>query len=96
MIKVVADSTCDLSRAEMEGMGAVMLPLSVSFGPEVFYDGQLSHDEYWEKANLPDTLADLAGLDREEIPVMEVGPVLACHAGPRIVGAFLLGESASR
>jgi DegV family protein with EDD domain len=53
MIKVVADSTCDLSRAEMEGMGAVMVPLSVSFGPEVFYDGQLSHDEYWEKAKGP-------------------------------------------
>jgi DegV family protein with EDD domain len=53
MIKVVADSTCDLSRVEMEGMGAVMVPLSVSFGPEVFYDGQLSQDEYWEKAKGP-------------------------------------------
>lgn len=53
MIKVVADSTCDLSRAEMEDMGAVMVPLSVSFGPEVFYNGQLSHDEYWEKAKGP-------------------------------------------
>jgi DegV family protein with EDD domain len=50
MIKVVADSTCDLPREEMEDLGAVSVPLSVSFGPEVFYDGQLSQDEYWEKA----------------------------------------------
>jgi DegV family protein with EDD domain len=51
MIKVVTDSTCDLSKDEIEGQGAVMVPLSVSFGPEVFYDGQLPHDEYWERAN---------------------------------------------
>ena len=95
MIKVIADGTCDLSRAEIEGIGAVMVPLSVSFGPEVFYDGQLSHDEYWERANIVDTLADLAGLDRGEISVVEVGPVPACRAGPRIVGAFLRSESAT-
>ncbi len=49
-VKIVTDSTCDLSRAEIESLGAVMVPLSVSFGHEVYYDGQLSHDEYWEKA----------------------------------------------
>jgi DegV family protein with EDD domain len=49
-VRVVTDSTCDLSRAEVEKLGAVMVPLSVSFGPEVFYDGQLSSDEYWERA----------------------------------------------
>jgi fatty acid-binding protein DegV len=40
-----------------------------------------------------DTLADTGGLDREEIHVVEVGPVLVCHAGPRVLGAFLLGRS---
>ncbi len=49
-VRVVTDSTCDLSQAEIEKLGAVMVPLSVSFGPEVFYDGQLSSDEYWERA----------------------------------------------
>ena len=52
-VKVVTDSTCDLSRAEIESLGAAMVPLSVSFGPEVFYDGELSKDEYWEKARGP-------------------------------------------
>jgi fatty acid-binding protein DegV len=52
-VKVVTDSTCDLSRAEIENLGAAMVPLSVAFGPEVFYDGELSKDEYWEKSRGP-------------------------------------------
>jgi len=52
-VKVVTDSTCDLSHAEADSLGIVMVPLSVSFGPEIYYDGQLSHDEYWEKAQGP-------------------------------------------
>jgi DegV family protein with EDD domain len=52
-IKVVTDSTCDLSTEEIEALGATMVPLSVSFGPEVFYDGELSKDEYWEKTSGP-------------------------------------------
>jgi len=30
-----------------------MVPLSVSFGSEVFYDGGLSKDGYWEKTRGP-------------------------------------------
>jgi DegV family protein with EDD domain len=52
-VKVVTDSTCDLSHAEADSLGIVMVPLSVSFGPEVYYNGQLSQDEYWEKAQGP-------------------------------------------
>ncbi len=52
-IRVVTDSTCDLSKDELEALGLTMVPLSVSFGSEVFYDGQLSKDEYWEKTRGP-------------------------------------------
>ncbi|HUW96375.1 MAG TPA: DegV family protein [Anaerolineae bacterium] len=52
-IKVVTDSTCDLSKDEIEALGATMVPLSVSFGPEIFYDGELSKDECWEKTRGP-------------------------------------------
>jgi len=52
-VKVVTDSTCDLSRSEADSLGLVMVPLSVSFGPEIYYNGQLSQDEYWEKAKGP-------------------------------------------
>jgi DegV family protein with EDD domain len=52
-VHIVTDSTCDLSHAEIDTLGVTVVPLSVSFGPEVFYDGQLSKDEYWEKAQGP-------------------------------------------
>jgi len=52
-VKIVTDSTCDLSHAEADSLGIVMVPLSVSFGPEIYYNGQLSPDEYWEKAQGP-------------------------------------------
>jgi DegV family protein with EDD domain len=52
-VKVVTDSTCDLPHAEIDRLGVTVVPLTVSFGPEVFYDGQLSKDEYWEKAQGP-------------------------------------------
>ncbi len=51
--KVVTDSSSDLSKARAESLGVTVVPLSVAFGPEVFYDGDLSHDEYWEKTKGP-------------------------------------------
>ena len=44
--KAVTDSTCDLSQAEIENPGAVMAPLPVTLGPDIFYSGELSKDEY--------------------------------------------------
>jgi DegV family protein with EDD domain len=48
-VGIVTDSSCDLSRAEADHLGVIMVPLAVSFGPEVFLAGELSHDEFWEK-----------------------------------------------
>jgi len=52
-IGIVTDSSCDLAKSEIDSLGVAVLPLSVAFGPEVFYDGDLSHDEYWEKTKGP-------------------------------------------
>lgn len=52
-IGIVTDSSCDLSRAEADRLGVVMVPLAVSFGPEVFFGGEFSHDEFWEKTKGP-------------------------------------------
>ncbi|TKJ28700.1 MAG: hypothetical protein CEE40_10915 [Chloroflexi bacterium B3_Chlor] len=52
-IRVVTDSTCDLPKGEVDRLGVVVVPLSVSFGPEVFLDGELTHDEFWEKTKGP-------------------------------------------
>jgi DegV family protein with EDD domain len=52
-ISIVTDSSCDLAKSEIDSLGVTVLPLSVAFGPEVFYDGDLPHDEYWEKTKGP-------------------------------------------
>ena len=53
MIRVVTDSSSDLPRPRAESLGVTVVPLSLSFGPEIFYDGDLSPDQYWDKAKGP-------------------------------------------
>jgi DegV family protein with EDD domain len=52
-IKIVTDSSSDLCKSEADCLGVTVVPLSVSFGPQIFYDGDLSSDEYWDKAKGP-------------------------------------------
>lgn len=51
--RIVTDSSSDLSKPQADRLGVTVVPLSVSFGAEVFNDGDLSHDGYWEKAKGP-------------------------------------------
>jgi DegV family protein with EDD domain len=52
-IHIVTDSSCDLSRRLVERLKIVVAPLIVHFGPEVYEDGELSADEFWQKAAGP-------------------------------------------
>ncbi len=38
MIRIIVDSTCDLSREELEASGIVMLPLTIHFGSDSYRD----------------------------------------------------------
>jgi DegV family protein with EDD domain len=49
-IRVVTDSSCDLTRRELERFDISVVPLVVTFGPEVYSDGELSVEEFWRKA----------------------------------------------
>jgi len=49
-ICVVTDSSCDLPRRLVERFKIAVVPLVVRFGPEVYDDGALSVDEFWQKA----------------------------------------------
>ncbi len=52
-VRVVADSSCDLPLELVERFKIVIIPLIVRFGAEVYVDGELSTDEFWEKAAGP-------------------------------------------
>lgn len=50
MIKLMADSACDLEQAEADALGIALMPLAIRFGSEEYWDGvTLSHREFFEK-----------------------------------------------
>ncbi|MBI2859004.1 MAG: DegV family protein [Chloroflexi bacterium] len=65
-VKIVTDSTCDLSRDLIAGHGITVVPLSVRFGPDSFTDGiDLSADDFYRRLTtgnvLPSTAAPAPG-----------------------------------
>lgn len=53
MIRIVTDSSCDLSRRLLERLKIAVVPLIVRFGPDTYNDGELPVEEFWEKATGP-------------------------------------------
>ena len=53
MIRIVTDSSCDLSRRLLERLKIAVVPLIVRFGPDTYNDGELPVEEFWEKAAGP-------------------------------------------
>jgi DegV family protein with EDD domain len=53
VVRIVTDSSCDLPRRLVERFKIAVAPLVVHFGPEVYEDGQLSVEEFWQRAAGP-------------------------------------------
>ncbi|HIE39051.1 MAG TPA: DegV family protein [Anaerolineales bacterium] len=53
VVHIVTDSSCDLPRKLVERFKITVVPLIVRFGPEVYQDGELSVEAFWEKAAGP-------------------------------------------
>lgn len=49
-IRIVTDSSSDLPPEMAEELGIKVVPLFMHFGTEVYPDGQLTAEEFWEKA----------------------------------------------
>lgn len=65
-VKVVTDSTCDLPRDLANELGIIIVPLTVRFGEESYYDGvDLIADDFYSKLmsskDLPTTAAPAPG-----------------------------------
>lgn len=52
-IRVVTDSSCDLPPHVLSEFEIEVVPLTVQYGTEVYLDGELSPDQFWEKAAGP-------------------------------------------
>ena len=50
MVKIITDSTCDLTKERMEELGVICVPLTVHIGDDIYLDGvNLSKTEFYEK-----------------------------------------------
>ena len=50
MIKILVDSASDLEKEEADTLGVAMIPMTIRFDNEEFYDGfDLTHREFFEK-----------------------------------------------
>lgn len=49
-VKIVIDSASDISKAEAEKLGVVMIPMEITIGSEEIYDGvDLLPEQFYEK-----------------------------------------------
>ena len=57
MIRIIADSTCDLTKEEALSMNIDVVPLTINFEGEIYRDGvDLSHAEFYHKLRQAKTL----------------------------------------
>ena len=50
MLRIIADSTCDISKEDARKMGIQIVPISVRFGNEEFLDGvEITHEEFYTR-----------------------------------------------
>lgn len=48
-IKIVTDSSCDLNKDIIEKYNIKVVPLNISFGEDVYIDGELENKEFYER-----------------------------------------------
>ena len=53
LVRIVTDSSCDLPRRLVERFKIAVAPLTVHFGSAVYEDGELSVEEFWQRAAGP-------------------------------------------
>ena len=57
MVRIITDSTSDLSPEWKKRIGVEVLPLTVRFGSQCYLDGiDLTHAEFYEKLAAAETL----------------------------------------
>ena len=91
VVRIVTDSSCDLTDAEVAAQGIEVVPLSIRFGDETFTDRvDLSLDQFWARSaasqTLPETAAPSAG------NFQEVFEQAAANGADGIVCIMLSGD----
>ncbi len=102
-IKIVTDSTADLSREQIEKYSIKVIPLIVTFGSESFADGvDLSAQEFYNKltssSELPKTTQPSPEIFRQTYEEVASGDdvVISAHISGKLSGTLNSAEIASK
>ena len=80
MLRIIADSTCDISKEDARKMGIQIVPISVRFGNEEFLDGvEITHEEFYTR------LAECDELPKTSQPSPDA-------AGDDVLGIFISSD----
>lgn len=87
MVRIITDSTADISPRRREELGIDILPLTVHFGPESFIEGvNLTADEFYEKLSVATELPTTS-----QIPPLTFQETFQSYLdnGDEVVGIFI-------
>lgn len=90
MIRIITDSTSDLSRETCEKLGVKAMPISVHFGGESFRDGvDITHADFYRRLAQAETLPTTSQLNPDELTA-----VFKAYrdSGDEVLGIFLSGD----
>jgi DegV family protein with EDD domain len=96
MIRIVTDSTADLSLSEAEALGITIVPLTVSFGDETYLDNiELDNAHFYEKLqtskDLPHTSQPSPGKFQEAYTQLineGADAILSVHLSSKLSGTY--------
>ena len=86
MIKIISDSTCDLSKEFLEKYNITILPLHIHLGEEEYQDGvTITPDEIYAWADANDTTPKTSACSMSEAidlfePIIENGDEIICFS----------------
>lgn len=90
MIKIITDSTSDLSAARAKELGVEVLPLTVHFGGELFRDGvDITNKEFYARLSKSEKLPTTSQINPE---VFEQKFRRRIEGGDQVLGIFISGE----
>lgn len=87
MIRILTDSTCDLTGDQRKALGVDVIPLRVHFGDETYQDGvDITNADFFARLRTAETLPHTSQINPDEF-VSFFRPYL--DAGDEVVGIFL-------
>lgn len=102
-VKILADSTCDMSAETAKRLDVQIIPMNTVFGDEVFrQDIDLTAAEFYEKlktSNIPPTTVQLTPHDLEQVyknAVSDGSEVVVIHLSSALSGTYQSAVIASR